>query len=181
VKETTVPTILSPVPPVRVEANELAPRLATLTGARISILDNSKANAGPLLEQVRALLIERHGAVRGRDERKSSSGIPASEGILTRLRTDSDLVLTASADCGSCTSGSVQDTIALETLGVPTVLIGTDAFRPLSLQLASWLNLPEMQSAVTPHPLGGITSTQLEAKAHELAELVAQLAVTTTG
>ncbi|HVW42015.1 MAG TPA: hypothetical protein VHC18_11775 [Amycolatopsis sp.] len=172
-----MPTILSPQPPVFSTAKSLAPRLTTLAGARVSLLDNSKANAGPLLAKVLDGLVEHHGAKRGITERKSSSGIPATQGMLDRLRAASDFVLTASADCGSCTSGCVQDTVALEVLGVPTVLLGTDAFHPLAKQLAEWLNLPTIQAAITPHPLGGITESELDRKAVELTEVVAKLAV----
>lgn len=175
-----MPTIISPIPPVAATTLKLSRRPDDLRGARISILDNSKANAGPLLAKVVDELVATAGAVWGIKERKSSAGIPASEDILERLRTNSDLVLTASADCGSCTSGCVQDTVALEKLGVPAVLLGTDAFEPLAVKLADWLGLPDIDTAITPHPLGGITADELDAKAVALAELLRSRMSTTS-
>ena len=41
---------------------ELAPRLTSLAGKRIGILDNTKANAGTLMLAVAKILQERYGA-----------------------------------------------------------------------------------------------------------------------
>jgi hypothetical protein len=172
-----MPTILNPEGPVLAPAKSLAPRPQALKGMRIGILDNSKANAGPLLSRVAALLVEGFGAEHGITVRKNSAGVPASREILERLRVTSDIVLTGSADCGSCTSGSVQDTTSLEMLGVPTILVGTDMFRPLAEQLAGWLNLPSIQMAVTPHPLGGVPLQELDGKALALAEVIGRVAL----
>lgn len=169
-----MPTIISPESPVLAESRPLAPRPASLAGLRIGILDNSKANAGRLLERVREQLVERYGAVSGPSERKSSSGIPAPSSIIERLRYSCDLVLTASADCGSCASGCVQDTVALEDLGIPSVLLGTDEFSPLVFKLAGWLGHDNIQAAFTSHPLGAIGDAAVDAKAPALADIVAQ-------
>jgi hypothetical protein len=172
-----MPTILSPEGAIRASAKSLAARRQSLDGARISILDNSKANAGALLGRLLDLLVQRFAAQPGIVVRKGSAGAPATPELLERLRAASDLVLTGSADCGSCTSASVQDTTALEELGVPTILVGTDLFRPLALQLAGWLNLPTIQSAVTSHPLGGVSDDELDAKAADLVDELARIAV----
>lgn len=167
--------ILSPVSPVAFNGRRLAPRLSDLAGVRVSVLDNSKANAGLLLESIVRGLVENDNAVRGIAERKSSASIAATPSTLERLRQSSDLVLAGSADCGSCSSGSVQDVIALEGLGVPCVLIGTDTFAPLIEQLSAWLGLPDMQRALAPHPLGGIDDEAVMGKAARLVELVRDL------
>lgn len=169
-----MPTIISPVSPVLGEARALAPRPASLAGCRIGLLDNTKANAGRLLEGVRDELVDRYGAVKGPSERKSSASVPATSAMLERMRSGSDLVLTASADCGSCSSGCVQDTVALEALGVPSVLLGTDEFSELVFKLAGWLGQENIQAAFTSHPLGAIGDAAVDAKAPALADMVAQ-------
>ena len=170
--------IYNPVAPALATERALAPRLSSLTGARIGLLDNSKSNAGGLLTAVRQALIADFGATEGPSLRKGSAGQPASEETLAALVAGADLILTGSADCGSCSSASVQDTVSLEERGLPTILLGTDAFEDLARQLSSWLDLPDIMIAPTPHPLGGIDAEAVSAKGVALASTVAVLAVT---
>lgn len=53
--------VLSPVADARVDEVPLAPRNGDLRGKTIGFLNNRKANAGPLLEHVEALLHARYG------------------------------------------------------------------------------------------------------------------------
>jgi hypothetical protein len=66
-------------------------------GARVSIVDNGKANALELLEDLQRLLISRYAAVAGITVHKEVSG-PIREAALADLVAGSDLVLVGSAD-----------------------------------------------------------------------------------
>jgi hypothetical protein len=91
--------LLSPLyeePPAA--SGALAPRLATLAGARIGILDNDKPGAARLLDHVAALLAERHGAREAVRVRKASATRPAEAGDLERLQAGADAVVTAIGD-----------------------------------------------------------------------------------
>jgi hypothetical protein len=81
--------------PRAIEAR-LAPRLATLAGKRIGILDNGKANAGVLMLAVAKVLQERFGAGEVVKRNKPVAGPPAPE-ILEAL-SQCDLALVGSAD-----------------------------------------------------------------------------------
>jgi hypothetical protein len=81
--------------PRRIEAR-LAPRLDTLAGKRIGILDNGKANAGTLMLAVAGVLQERYGAGEIVKRNKPVAGPPAPE-ILEAL-SQCDLTLVGSAD-----------------------------------------------------------------------------------
>jgi hypothetical protein len=74
----------------------LAPRLQTLRGKRIGILDNGKANAGTLMLSVARLLQERHGAGEIVKRDKPVAGPPKPE-VLEALA-QCDLTLVGSAD-----------------------------------------------------------------------------------
>jgi hypothetical protein len=75
---------------------KLAPRLTSLAGKRIAILDNGKANAGTLMLAVAKILQDRHGAGDIVKRNKPVAGPPAPE-ILEAL-SHCDLALVGSAD-----------------------------------------------------------------------------------
>ncbi|HXH82642.1 MAG TPA: hypothetical protein VNN07_06905 [Candidatus Tectomicrobia bacterium] len=81
--------------PRRVAAR-LAPRLTSLAGTRLGILDNGKANAGTLMLAVARTLQERHGVAEVVKRNKPVAGPPSPE-ILDALSA-CDLALVGSAD-----------------------------------------------------------------------------------
>ena len=85
-------------------------------------------------------------------------------------------MLTGSADCGSCTSWSVHDTIQLERAGVPAVVATTTHFVDLTRRVAAGFGLPGARIAVFPHPLGGTDTDTIHAWADAaIPEVVALL------
>jgi hypothetical protein len=80
----------------RTVAARLAPRLASLAGMRIGILDNSKANAGTLMLAVARTLQERYGAGEVVKRDKPVAGPPSSEAL--EALAQCDLALVGSAD-----------------------------------------------------------------------------------
>ena len=74
----------------------LAPRLASLSGKRAGILDNSKANAGTLMLAVTKILQERYGVTDVVKREKPVAGPPKPE-VLDAL-SQCDFVLVGSAD-----------------------------------------------------------------------------------
>lgn len=88
--------LYDPTAEPRAVAARLAPRLTSLAGARVGILDNGKANAGVLMLDVARLLQERHGAGEVVKRDKPVAGPPAPE-ILAAL-SECDLALVGSAD-----------------------------------------------------------------------------------
>ena len=74
----------------------LAPPAPVLAGKRIGILDNSKPNAGLLLQRMADRLAARTGATVSVVERKNGA-LPAPDDALARLA-ETEVVLTGSAD-----------------------------------------------------------------------------------
>ena len=66
-----------------------------------------------------------------------------------------DIVITGTADCGSCTAYSVYDGIELEKAGKVAVVVTTTHFRPIAETMADHFGLPELRTLVLPHPIGG--------------------------
>ena len=74
----------------------LAPRLKSLAGKRVGILDNSKANAGTLMLAVAERLKERYGVTNVVKREKPVAGPPRPEVI--EALSQCDFVLVGSAD-----------------------------------------------------------------------------------
>jgi hypothetical protein len=88
--------LYDPTAEPRAVAARLAPRLASLAGARAGILDNGKANAGTLMLAVTRILQERYGVADVVKRDKPVAGPPAPE-ILAALA-ECDFALVGSAD-----------------------------------------------------------------------------------
>ncbi len=70
----------------------------------------------------------------------------------------------------------------LEAAGVPTVVVTTTAFAPLTGQVADSLGLPGLRILTVPHPLGGTDAAVVESWADDAVdELLGLLAPTAGG
>ena len=88
--------LYDPTAEARAVAARLAPRLTTLAGKRVGILDNGKPNAGTLMLAVTRILQERYGVGEVVKREKPIAGPPAPE-ILAAL-SECDFALVGSAD-----------------------------------------------------------------------------------
>jgi hypothetical protein len=77
--------------------NRLAPRLVSLAGRRIGVLDNRKANADRLLDEVERILRERYGVQVTARHQKPDFSRPAPPSLLDDLR-DCEAVITGVGD-----------------------------------------------------------------------------------
>ena len=76
----------------------LAPAAASLRGARVALIDNSKHNADRFLDTVAALLVRDHGVATIERYRKVSASVPTPPEILRRLLEGSDAAVHGVAD-----------------------------------------------------------------------------------
>ncbi len=83
---------------VEAEAKPLAPRVTSLEGLRLGVLDNSKWNAGRLLREAAGLLAEAHGFAAVNHYKKDAFALPAPPELIARIAAESDVVLTAIGD-----------------------------------------------------------------------------------
>ena len=118
---------------------------------------------------------------KGPGGRSANAAIPCAPDVLERLRAEADVVITGTADCGSCTAYSVHDTIELERAGIPTVLVTTTRFAPIATTLAGDGGLAELRTVVLDHPIGGMDAATLEARADAAVDAAAALLTGTTG
>jgi hypothetical protein len=136
------------------QAATVAPRIPSLRGARVAILDNGKRNGDRFLAEVTRLLTEQYGLAGVVTERKPDLSKPAGAELLGKLLDPADVFITGIGDCGSCSACSVIDAIAADGLGVPAVAVCTDQFQIGGAAVARMRGLPDYRFAVVPHPVG---------------------------
>ncbi len=137
---------------------------ADLRGVSFGMLDNGKPNSDRFL----SLLAERfiaNGAQLYATLRKPSIGRLAPVQLLDELAQACDLVVTGVGDCAGCCSCSVQDGIAVERRGVPTLVIVTTEFLTTARISATAAGVPDYPFTVIDHPLGSLAQGQLAQRA----------------
>jgi hypothetical protein len=165
--------LVDPRGTLRVLERPLAARGHALAGRRIGFLSNKKANATLLLSEVEALLRERLGPFEGVRGEKGAA-VPAPPELMAELE-GCAAVVTAMADCGSCTSWSLHDAVTLEEKGVPSVLLCSDEFAPLARAESVAKGMGGLPLAVIPHPLADNSPEQVRVKARAIADEVVSI------
>ena len=90
--------LISPVNEATVAESALAPRLSSLRGKRVGLLDNSKAKAGKMLDTVAAILDAQYAFSNVVRHRKPSASKPAAPEAINDLVKTSDLVVVGVGD-----------------------------------------------------------------------------------
>jgi len=159
----------------------LAPSPSSLAGLRIAVLDNGKPNAAFVMTRLAESLAARTGAdvsvvlKKGPRGESANAAIPCDPEIFERVLDEADVVITGTADCGSCTAYSVYDGIELEKAGRPAVVVTTTEFRPIAESMAQHFGLPELRIVVLPHPIGGTAPDTLAGWADDAVDAVIAL------
>jgi hypothetical protein len=94
------PTLRLVDPAAEIEARReaLAPRLETVEGARIALIDNTKHNADRFLAATRALLEKKYGVAGFEYFRKFSASVPTPPDVVERLTQSCDALVHGVAD-----------------------------------------------------------------------------------
>jgi hypothetical protein len=90
-------TLVNPLNETLPQAGVAAPRLASLHGKAIALLDISKPGGSIFLDRIEHLLKERHGVASVVREMKPTFAKPAPPGIIEKIRS-ADAVIEALAD-----------------------------------------------------------------------------------
>ena len=91
-------TVYDPRGEVGAEARDIAPRLKSIEGLRLGVLDNTKWNANKLLREVRDQLKGVHGFAAVNYYRKEAFSRFADPALIKQIRAENDIVVTAIGD-----------------------------------------------------------------------------------
>jgi hypothetical protein len=158
---------------VEVEPQPARPLPKKLGGLQIGVLNNQKPNAQPLLANV----VE--GLQRGYDVGKAQwnlkpPNLPTLEEELAALEKGPvQLILVASADCGSCTSWCVHDAVVLEKRGKPVMVLATESFLKMARAEAAAYGVPDLRIIPIPHPLGDADAERVKRYAEQAVKTIA--------
>jgi len=75
-----------------------APRVASLQGKRVALVDNTKFNSDRLLEKIGDLLKAQHGVAETRLWRKRNASVPVDEATVAEIRTTCDVTIAGIGD-----------------------------------------------------------------------------------
>jgi hypothetical protein len=151
-----------------------APRPASLDGARVGLLINTKQNARPFLEEVGRLLTERYG-VSVTTRTKLNFAVPEPDEVIKELAAEADVVITGVGDCGSCSAAAAADGVVLEAAGLPVAVIITDSFRVTADAMAELRGAPGYKYATTAHPVAVLGEDQVKERAAQVLDDVVAL------
>ncbi|UOR01800.1 hypothetical protein MUN77_00280 [Leucobacter allii] len=141
------------------------PRLSSLQGARIGLLDNTKHNAGLFLERVAARLRADYGAEVALVEVKRNFSVPLEQEVIDRFAERCDAVIGGVGDCGSCSAAAVTDGIAFQRAGLPAAVVLTDAFAATGSTMARLQGMPDYTWVTTGHPVAVLTPEEVDERA----------------
>jgi hypothetical protein len=147
----------------------IAARPKKLDGLRIAILDNSKWNANKVLRASMAALEKTVKFGQVNYYVKHSFSKDAAPELIAEIAAHNDLLLTAIGDCGSCCSCCIRDSVALETLGIPSAAIITTEFERETEFTRTAMGMKDLIPVVIDHPVSSITQPEVEARAAQVA------------
>jgi hypothetical protein len=153
----------------------LAPRPANLTGARVTLLENGKQNARLFLEDVGALLRERHGIAEVHLRKKANFAVAEGEDVVDAIRAEADAVVLGVGDCGSCSAAAIADGVNFERHGTPAAVICSEAFVATADAMADVNDAPGYHYVTTPHPVAGLSPEQVAQRAETVADQIAAM------
>jgi hypothetical protein len=160
--------ILDPTGAVKTTAKPAAPRAprhASLRGARVGLLINTKQNAAPFLDEVGRLLVEKYGASGVMSRTKLNFAAPASDELVKEMAAEADVIVTGIGDCGSCSASAAADGVVFEAAGLPAAVIVSTAFRATTEAMAELRGAPGYKYATTEHPVAVLNGDQVKERA----------------
>ena len=164
--------IVDPAAEIQSVALSTASRLSSLKGARIGIVDNAKHMALPLLKELEIVLATEYGASSFNYYRKDNASIPMPLESMATMAASSDAVVHGVADCGSCITWGLHDSIEFEKLGTPAVNFITSGFTMAAKARARTLNMQDHPVVAVQHPLANKTDAEVKAIARQVAQQV---------
>ena len=149
-------------------AGGLAPRLNSLSGKVIGVIDNQKENANFALDAVVEELERRNLGIKILRFNKLFPAQAAHN--LNEVVGACDAVINGVGHCGASSSWTTHDSVDIERLGTPTATLCTDQFAQLTHSMAGSLGVGGLPLVFLRHPLSNTAVDEVKAKAREVID-----------
>jgi len=150
--------------PPQVSAKPLAPRLDTLDGRTVYLVDCRFDDSDILLKAVQGWFAEHMPAVKTKIVSLSTTYQHDDPKTWDEIKANGDAAIVGVGHCSTCAPGVATHAITLETrYGVPTVAIHTDKFDRVVASVTKVAGLPEARRAFVPQPVMGKSADELKA------------------
>jgi hypothetical protein len=161
-------TVLSPIGyPPRITKKTAAPRLESLDGKTIYLVDCRFDDSIELLKQVQAWFAQHMPGVTTRIVSLSATYQHDDPKTWAEIKANGDAAIVGVGHCSNCSPAVATHAITLETkYGVPTVALHTDKFDRVVQSVTKMAGLPQAARAFVPQPVMGKTADELKAYVH---------------
>jgi hypothetical protein len=158
-------TVLSPVgTPPKITKKTAAPRLESLDGKTIYLVDCRFDDSIELLKQVAAWFAAHMPNVKTPIVSLSATYQKDDPKTWNEIKANGDAAIIGVGHCSNCAPAVTTHAITLETkYGVPTVALHTDKFDKVVASVARMAGLPEAPRSFVPQPVMGKTAAELAA------------------
>ena len=158
-------TVLNPMGyPPKVTRKTAAPRLESLDGKTIYLVDCRFDDSIELLKQVAAWFAAHMPNVKTRIVSLSATYQKDDPKTWNEIKANGDAAIIGVGHCSNCAPAVTTHAITLETkYGVPTVALHTDKFDKVVASVAKMAGLPEAPRSFVPQPVMGKTAAELAA------------------
>jgi len=142
----------------------LASRPDSLNGKRVTLYSNNKQNSDNFLKGVGDGLREAFTDVEISDVTyKPTASSPGDKwDLIDEVEEETDIVLLAYGDCGSCTTYTVYDAIEFERRGIPTASFSSEKFIGLGRYDALHRGAPGLPLVEFAHPIANLDADEVK-------------------
>ena len=158
-------TVFNPVGyPPRVTKKSAAPRLESLDGKTIYLVDCRFDDSVELLKQVQAWFAEHMPSVKTPIISLSATYQHDDPKTWEEIKAKGDAAIVGVGHCSTCAPGVATHAITLETrYGVPTVALHTDKFDRVVQSVTKMAGMLDARRAFVPQPVMGKSTAELKA------------------
>src|ERR1700687_979183 len=158
-------TVFNPVGyPPKIAKKSAAPRLESLDGKTIYLVDCRFDDSVELLKQVQAWFAEHMPSVKKPIISLSATYQHDDPKTWEEIKAKGDAAIVGVGHCSNCSPAVATHAITLETkYGVPTVALHTDKFDRVVPSVTKMAGLPQAARAFMPQPVMGKTQAELKA------------------
>jgi hypothetical protein len=158
-------TVLNPMGyPPKVTKKTAAPRLESLDGKTVYLVDCRFDDSIELLKQVQAWFAQHMPGVTTRIISLSATYQRDDPKTWEEIKAKGHAAIVGVGHCSNCSPAVTTHAITLETkFGVPTVALHTDKFDRVVQSVTKMAGLPEAPRAFVPQPVMGKTAAELKA------------------